>query len=53
MVMASLAWSLKVWSTLMIPVSPRHAAKHKAEQQPLLRMEFPTFRAAMIQMLKA
>jgi len=50
MVMASLAWSLKAWSALMIPVSPRHAAKHKAEKRSLLRMEFPTFRAAIIQM---
>jgi hypothetical protein len=50
MVMASLAWSLKAWTALMLPVSPRHAAKHKAEKRSLLRMEFPTFRAAMIQM---
>jgi len=50
MVMASLAWSLKAWSALMTPVSPRHAAKHKAEKRTLLRMEFPTFCAAVIQM---
>jgi hypothetical protein len=50
MVMASLAWSLKAWSALMIPVSPRHAAKHKAEKRSLLRMEFATFCAAVIQM---
>jgi hypothetical protein len=50
MVMASLAWSMKAWSALMIPVSPRHAAKHQAEKRSLLRMEFPTFCAAMIQM---
>jgi len=50
MVMASLAWTLKAWSALMIPVSPRHAAKHQAEKRSLLRMEFPTFCAAMIQM---
>ena len=50
MVMASLAWSLKAWSALLIPVSPRHATKHKAEKRSLLRMEFPTFCAAMIQM---
>jgi Transposase DDE domain group 1 len=50
MVMASLAWSLKAWSALMIPVSPRHAAKHQAEKRSLLRMEFPTFCAAIIQM---
>jgi hypothetical protein len=50
MVMASLAWSLKAWSALLVPVSPRHAAKHVAEKRTLLRMEFATFCAAMIQM---
>jgi DDE family transposase len=50
MVMASLAWSLKAWSALMLPVSPRHAAKHEAEKRRLLRMEFATFCAAVIQM---
>ena len=50
MVMASLAWSLKAWSALMTPVSPRHAAKHQAEKRSLLRMEFATFCAATIQM---
>lgn len=50
MVMASLAWSLKAWSALLVPVSPRHADKHKAEKHTLLRMEFATFCAGMIQM---
>ena len=50
MVMAALAWSLKAWSALMLPVSPRHAAKHKAEKRSLLRMEFATFQVAVIQM---
>ena len=50
MVMASLAWSLKVWSALLVPVSPRHEAKHKAEKRTLLRMEFATYRAAFIEM---
>jgi hypothetical protein len=50
MVMASLAWNLKAWSALLVPVSPRHAAKHEAEKRMLLRMEFPTFRAALIEM---
>ena len=50
MVMASLAWSLKAWSALMLPVTPRHAEKHQAEKRSLLRMEFPTFCAAVIQM---
>ena len=50
MVMASLAWSLKAWAALLVPVSPRHAAKHTAEKRTLLRMEFATFRAAFIEM---
>ena len=50
MVMASLAWSLKAWSALLTPVSPRHATTHEAQKRSLLRMEFPTFCAAMIQM---
>jgi hypothetical protein len=50
MVMASLAWVLKAWSALMVPVSPRHAAKHAAEKRTWLRMEFATFRAAVIEM---
>ncbi len=50
MVMASLGWSLKAWCALLVPVSPRHEAKHEAEKRTLLRMEFATFRAAFIDM---
>jgi hypothetical protein len=50
MVMASVAWSLKAWSALLVPVTPRHAKKHQAEKRALLRMEFATFCAALIQM---
>jgi len=50
MVMGSLAWSLKAWSALLVPVSPRHQAKHQAEKRKLLRMEFATYCAAFIQM---
>jgi hypothetical protein len=50
MVMASLAWSLKAWAALLVPEAPRHAAKHRAEKQTLLRIEFRTFCAAMIQL---
>jgi Transposase DDE domain group 1 len=50
MVMASLAWSLKAWSALLVPVAPRHRAGHEAERRTLLRMEFPTYGAAFIQM---
>jgi hypothetical protein len=40
MVMASLAWSLKAWSALLVPVHPRWAERHRAEKRSLLRMEF-------------
>jgi Transposase DDE domain group 1 len=50
MVMASLAWSLKAWSALLVPVSARHAAQHQAEKRTLLRMEFATYCAAFIQL---
>jgi hypothetical protein len=48
MVIASLAWSLKAWSALLLPVHPRWQQRHESEKQRLLRMEFPTFRQAMI-----
>jgi hypothetical protein len=48
MVMASLAWTLKAWAALLVPEEPRHAAEHRAEKHTLLRMEFATFRAAVI-----
>jgi hypothetical protein len=50
MVMASVAWSLKAWAALLVPVAPRHAAVHTAEKRRWLRMEFATFRAAVLQM---
>jgi Transposase DDE domain group 1 len=50
MVMASLAWSLKAWAALLVPESPRHAGKHRAEKRALLRMEFRTSCAAVIEM---
>jgi len=49
MVMASLAWTLKVWSALWLPTGGRWAQQHAAEKQRLLRMEFSTFVQAMIQ----
>ena len=49
MVMASLAWSLKAWSALVLPEAGRWAEKYRAEKRSLLRMEFSTFCVAMIQ----
>ena len=48
MVIASLAWSLKAWSALLIPVTPRWREKHTQEKQRLLRMDFSTYRNAII-----
>jgi hypothetical protein len=43
MVIVSLAWSLKIWFALMMPVSPRHRGKHEAQRERVLRMEFRSF----------
>ena len=48
MVIASLAWSLKAWSALLVPVSPRWSARHEEERRQLLRMDFTTWRQALI-----
>src|SRR5215210_2359396 len=49
LVMASLAWSLKAWSALLLPEQGRWAQRHRAEKHALLRMEFATYCAALIQ----
>jgi hypothetical protein len=43
MVIASLAWSLKAWFALMLPVNPRQKAQHLADRKRVLRMEFRSF----------
>ena len=48
MVMASLAWTLKAWMALALPVQPRWSAKHAGERERWLRMEFRTFVNAVI-----
>ena len=48
MVMCSLAWSLKAWMALSLPVQPRRADKHRGERDRWLRMEFRTFLNAVI-----
>jgi hypothetical protein len=48
MVMASIAWSLKAWLALMLPVVDRWKQKHLDERVRLLRMEFRNFVAAFI-----
>src|ERR1051326_6828424 len=39
MVMAGLAWSLKAWSVLLVPVSARPAAGHRAQKRALFGLE--------------
>jgi hypothetical protein len=43
MVMAALAWTLKAWAALLLPVNGRWADEQRAERNRLLRMEFRTF----------
>jgi len=43
MVMASLAWTLKAWLALCLPVRGRWREKHQAEKQSILKMEFKRF----------
>lgn len=43
MVMASLAWTLKAWFALRMPVTPRWRDRHLAERTRILRMSFKTF----------
>ncbi len=50
MVMGSLAWSLKAWAALGLPEAGRWAARHREEKRTLLRMDFRTFRAAVIRL---
>ena len=48
MVMASLAWSLKAWMALSLPIGGRAAEARDDERKMLLRMEFSTFRRAFM-----
>ena len=43
MVIASLAWSLKAWFALTLPVAGRWREAHEAERERVLRMEFRSF----------
>ena len=43
MVMASLAWTLKAWWALLLPVKGRWAERHETEKTTVLTMEFKTF----------
>jgi hypothetical protein len=43
MVIASLAWSIKAWAALLLPVAARWRERHQAEQSRILRMDFRGF----------
>jgi hypothetical protein len=40
MAIVTLAWSLKAWFALTIPVAPRWRTQHTADRERVLRMEF-------------
>ena len=48
MVMASLAWTLKAWFALALPVKGRWKEKHQKEKSDVLRMEFKKFLLAFM-----
>jgi hypothetical protein len=49
MTMTALAWSLKAWCALLLPVTPRWAERHNEQRRRLLTMDFRTFRTAFIE----
>jgi hypothetical protein len=50
MVIASLAWSIKAWAALLLPVAARWRERHQAEQTRMLRMDFRGFVQNFIQL---
>ena len=48
MVITSLAWTLKAWMALLLPIAPRHKDKHRSQRLAWLRSEFRTFINAVI-----
>lgn len=48
MAMASLAWTLKAWAGLLLPVSPGHRERHEGQRRDVLAMEFKRFCNALI-----
>jgi hypothetical protein len=49
MTMAALAWTLKAWCALLLPINPRWAEQHNEQRRRLLTMDFRTFLAAFIE----
>jgi hypothetical protein len=51
MVMTALAWNLKAWWALMLPVVPgRYQERHQNEKQWVLKIEFKTFVNAFVRL---
>jgi hypothetical protein len=51
MVCCTLAWNLKAWCGLLLPVTPgRHQSLHLERKRALVRMEFKRFAAALIRL---
>ena len=51
MVCCTLAWNLKAWCGLLLPIAPgRHQHLHRDQKQALVKMEFKRFAAAMIRL---
>jgi hypothetical protein len=51
MVMSSLAWTLKAWCGLLLPVTPGAPAEgHCQQKRSILKMEFKSFLNAMVQL---
>lgn len=51
MVMAALAWTLKAWCGLLLPVTPgRWETAHREQRRSILRMEFKRFAAGLIRL---
>ncbi len=48
MVMTALAWSLKAWVGMLLPISGRWKSRHEAERQEIIRMDFRTFLATFV-----
>jgi len=43
MAIVAIAWSLKVWFALLLPVAPRWRTQQEADRERVLRMEFRSF----------
>lgn len=50
MLMTSLAWTLKAWAALLLPVHGRWRERHEEDRRRLLRMEFRTFVNALVKL---